>query len=180
MDLLREAADVSVRPAVPGDEDAIARIQVSAWRAAHGAALGDALDLLDLDAVRTQWAAAVSAPPSGHRVLVACDGPTVVGFAAFATIDDEPPGGVVLALEVQPVQQRAGHGSRLLAACVDLLREQGADQVQTWVLDGDTAREEFLGGAGLGPDGTTRTLASGTQPDGTERVVTEHRWWASI
>ena len=52
------------------------------------------------------------------------------------------------------------------AAVVDLLRQDGADQVHTWVLDGDEARVRFLGGAGLGPDGGTRDLATGTLPDG--------------
>jgi len=52
--------------------------------------------------------------------------------------------------------------------------------VQTWVLDGDSARAQFLASAGLGADDAVRTLASGTMADGTERVVTEHRWSAAI
>lgn len=188
MPLFSDHADVSVRPAVPGDESAIAHVQLTAWRDEHRDVLGDeVLALLDEDAVRTQWAAAITAAPAGHRVLVACDGPTVVGFAAIAPVPapagaplDTAPGGVILALEVAPHAQRGGHGSRLLAAAVDLLREQGADQVHTWVLDGDDARARFLGGAGLGPDDTAREVASGTQPDGSHRVVTEHRWWAEI
>ena len=184
MTLFRETSDVSVRPAVPGDERAIAALQVAAWRTSHAAVLGDALDLLDLDAVLDQWSRAITAAPAGHRVLVACAGATVVGFAATAPVPaaepDAAPGGVILALEVEPGHQRGGHGSRLLAAAVDLLREDGADQVLTWVLDGDPAREQFLAGAGLGTDGTVRELATGTMPDGTTRTVREHRWWASI
>ena len=42
------------------------------------------------------------------------------------------------------------------------------------------ARAQFLATSGLGPDDVTRELASGTLPDGTPRVVTEHRWSASI
>ena len=39
-DLLRgSSADVSVRPAVPGDETALARVQLAAWRAAHAEVL---------------------------------------------------------------------------------------------------------------------------------------------
>jgi len=184
MTLFRETSDVSVRPAVAGDEDAIVAIQLEAWQGAHADVLAGALDVLDRDAMRAQWSAAVTAPPSGHRVLVACAGATVVGFASVAPVrSTDPtgaPGGLVLALEVQPEHQRAGHGSRLLAACVDLLREDGADQVQTWVLDGDSARAQFLSGAGLGPDDTVRELASGELPDGSQRTVREHRWWATI
>jgi predicted N-acetyltransferase YhbS len=185
MSLFTEAADVSVRPAVPGDETEIGRIQLEAWRVSHTEVLGaEALDLLDREAIAAQWAAAITAPPAGHRVLVACAGATVVGFVALAPVPAlrpaDAPGGVLLALEVDPAHQQAGHGSRLLAAAVDTLRQDGSDQVHTWVLDGDEARSRFLSGAGLGPDGTTRELASGTTADGTTRTVRERRWWATI
>ncbi|WP_029288884.1 GNAT family N-acetyltransferase [Cellulomonas sp. HZM] len=184
MPLFTDTADVSVRPAVPGDERAIAQVQLAAWRLAHTGALGAAaLDLLDTDQVAGQWSAAITDAPAGHRVLVACAGPRVVGFVATAPVpgpEGDAPGGVVLALEVTPDEQRGGHGSRLLAAAVDLLREDGADQVHTWVLDDDPAREQFLAGAGLGPDGTDRDVATGTGPDGEDRTVREHRWWATV
>lgn len=169
MALFREAADVSVRPAVPGDEEAVTRIQVSAWRDVHETALGDGVvDSLDTAVMRDRWADAIVSPPGpGFAVLVALDGPTVVGFAAVAP-------GQVLALEVAPDHQRAGHGSRLLAAAVDRLRSDGATEVVTWVLDDDAARERFLASAGLGPDGTQRTLATGV------RDVVERRWSAAI
>ncbi|HEY3436076.1 MAG TPA: GNAT family N-acetyltransferase [Actinotalea sp.] len=179
MALFRETADVSVRPATAEDEAAIARAQVRAWRASHGELLGtDVLERLDVMAVRRQWAEAITAPPSArHRVMVACAGARVVGFAACAPVDD---GVEVLALEVDPDHQRGGHGSRLLTACVDLGREDGASHLQTWVLDGDVAREQFLAGAGLGADGARRELAVGPGPDGETRSVAEHRWVAEI
>jgi len=176
MALFRETADVSVRPATPGDENAIARTQLRAWRATHAELLGEeVLEQLDAAAVRDQWAAAITAPPSpDHRVLVACDGPRVVGFAAYGPAQD---GIEVVALEVDPEHRRAGHGSRLLTACVDLGREQGATHLTTWVLDRDEARATFLSSAGLGKDGARRELAT----DGPEgRAVGEERWGAQI
>ncbi len=169
MALFRETADVSVRPAVPGDEDAVTRVQVDAWRDTHEAALGDGVvDSLDTVAMRDRWAAAISAPPGpGFAVLVALDGPQIVGFAAVGPEQ-------LVALEVAPAHQRGGHGSRLLAAAVDRLRSDGADEVVTWVLEDDTARERFLSSAGLGPDGTERKLATGV------RDVVERRWSAAI
>jgi GNAT superfamily N-acetyltransferase len=98
----------------------------------------------------------------------------VVGVAASVPTQDGA-GLEVTALEVDPEHQRAGHGSRLLTACVDLGREHGATEVTTWVLDGDDAREAFLAGSGLGPDGAVRTLAAG--PD---REVVERRWAAEL
>lgn len=175
MDLSHGSADVSVRPAITGDDAPITRVQLRAWRTSHAAVLGDELlERLDAAAVRAGWATALDAPPSpAHRVLVACDGPFVVGFAACVPAE----GGVeVTALEVDPDHQRAGHGSRLLAACVDLSRSDGAGHLQTWVLDGDPGREHFLAGAGLEPDGARRELSVGTDGD----VVAEHRWSAQI
>lgn len=179
MALFRETADVSVRPATPGDESAIADTQLRAWRTTHLDLLGEeVLDHLDAVAVRDQWATAITAPPSPeHRVLVACEGATVVGFAASVPLED---GVEVLALEVHPDHRRSGHGSRLLTACVDLARERHAHHLQTWVLDGDAAREQFLGSAGLGRDGGRRELAAGDPDGGARRPVGEDRWVAEI
>ena len=185
MALFRDQSDVSVRPALAGDEEAIARIQLGAWRAGHADVLGaDVLDSLDAAAITARWAQAITTPPAaGYRVLVACAGATVVGFAAMRPLpaDEQvppaPPGGELLALEVATGSQRGGHGSRLLTAAVDGLRADGADHLVAWVLDGDAARAQFLRSAGLGPDGTTRELATGSAP---ERTVSEHRWTAQV
>jgi GNAT superfamily N-acetyltransferase len=196
MALFREQADVSVRPAVPGDEVAVTDVQLAAWRATHADVVGaDVLDSLDPSGLRERWQAAIVRPPTpGHRVLVACEGAAVVGFAAVAPLPAEAgpppvaPGGELVALEVAPASRRTGHASRLLAAVVDGLRQDGGDHLVAWVLDGDAARGQFLRSAGLGPDGAARTLATGTAvdpdaPDGSpavERTVSEHRWSASI
>ncbi|HEV6954142.1 MAG TPA: GNAT family N-acetyltransferase [Promicromonospora sp.] len=167
MALFRETADVSVRPAVPGDESAVTDVQVAAWRATG--VLGEGvIDALDVPAMRERWADAIGSPPGpGFAVLVALEGPDVVGFAAVSP-------GQVLSLEVLPQAQRAGHGSRLLAAAVDRLRADGSDTVTTWALADDTARAAFLETSGLGEDGRTRTLATGP------REIVEHRWSAQI
>ncbi|NNU28252.1 GNAT family N-acetyltransferase [Isoptericola sediminis] len=168
MALFQETADVSVRPAVAGDEEAVTRIQVEAWRTTHADVLGGAVDALDTAAMTERWADAIRRPPGpGFGVLVALDGPVVVGFAAVAP-------GQVMSLEVVPHARRSGHGSRLLAAAVDRLRTDGESEVVTWVLDGDEGRERFLSSSGLGPDGTERSLATGV------RDVVERRWSASI
>ena len=182
MALFRDHADVSVRPATAEDDAAIAAVQLRAWRTDHAELLGpDVLAGLDAEAVRAQWALAVTAPPSrDHHVLVACDGATVVGFAASAPATDAAGTVEVLALEVLPEHRRAGHGSRLLAACVDLARDGGLGHLRTWVLGDDAVREQFLSSAGLGPDGVRRELGLGAGTDGLTRAVLEHRWGAEL
>jgi GNAT superfamily N-acetyltransferase len=183
--LLPATSDVSVRPAVPGDERAIAAVQLAAWRTTHGEALGDeVLDRIDPARLTEQWATAITSPPGrGYRVLVAVHGPRLVGFASVVPVTappgsgDDTPGGEILALEVEPGERRLGHGSRLLAAVVDLLRDEDrATSVQTWVVEGDAAREQFLGSAGLGDVGARRVLGEEDDP----REITEHLWGASI
>jgi len=188
--------DLFVRPATAGDEHAITDIQLAAWTAA-GIVGPDVLALLDPQAMRTSWHAAITAPPGpAYHVLVACDGSRVVAFASVmphgqVLTDPEPcdptadlaptspAGGLILAFEVAPDEQRSGHGSRLLAAVVDVLRTDGATEVSTWVLHGDDARTRFFAGAGLGPDGAQRLLTERTAPDD-RPTLTESRWSATI
>lgn len=164
---------VSVRPARPVDAPAIGRVQLAAWRQVHAAALGAAAATLDAAAFADGWREAIEHPPSpAHRVLVALDGATVIGFAALGA----PARGVaeLVALEMDPSHTRAGHGSRLLNAGADLAREDGASVLVAWVLEDDGARVGFLAGAGLAPDGVSRTL------DVAGRPVREDRWSATL
>ncbi|WP_430867066.1 GNAT family N-acetyltransferase [Demequina aurantiaca] len=159
-------ADVSARPAVLGDEHAIAAIQLAAWRESLGDA---AVDALDADEVRDTWGSAIESPPTrADRLFAACDGPRVVGFAALTA------GGDIIALEVAPEHRRYGHGSRLMAACVDTLRVKNVAVVRAWALEGDEAREKFLTTAGFGEGGVRRTL------EGPNGDLVERLWRAEL
>lgn len=166
-------ADVSVRPSTPEDAPRLGEIQVATWRATLGDQVPAAA--LDADAFAAAWRTAIASPPSAkHRTLTACDGPLVVGFVALAPAPDDDEAAEVVALEVDPEHARAGHGSRLLAACADILRQTGAARVRTWVTAGDDVREAFLGSAGFAPSGVRRRLDVG---DG---EVVEHLWGAVL
>lgn len=164
---MADHADVSVRPARPDDADALARVQVTTWRAAYAGILPPhALDALTKEAAATAWRAAITAPPSPrHRVLVAIDAGSVVGYAAMApaTDEDRDPAadGELLVLYVEPAAGRRGHGSRLLAAVVDTLREGHCQYAHTWLLARDDVTRAFLTAAGWAPDGATRDLDMG-------------------
>ncbi len=159
-------ADVSVRPAILGDEHAIADIQFASWRASLGE---ETAATIPRDDVRDTWGSAIETPPSReHRVFAACAGPEVVGFAAIA------PRGEIVALEVAPEHRRQGHGARLLAACVDTMRVAGVEQLRAWSLAADDHRNAFYESAGLAPGGVERTLDS---PGG---AITEALWRAAI
>jgi GNAT superfamily N-acetyltransferase len=157
-------ADAGVRSARPGDAPTLGELQARAWRSAYDGLLPpDALAGLHPAELAEAWSASLTAAPSArHRVLTAYAGAEVVGFAAFgpATDSDLDPArdAEVAALVVDAGHLRAGHGSRLLAATVEHLRDDGFTAAQTWVSPGDATLRDFLVGAGWAPDGATRSL----------------------
>ena len=167
-------SDAGVRAARPADTPAIGEVHARAWQASYGALLPDrSAAALAPSSLAESWHAAVTEPPSpAHRVLVATSGPTVVGFAAVAPASDadsDPASDAELVvLLVDPDHVHEGHGSRLLNAVADTLRERGAALLRAWVPEADEERRTFLTDAGFAPDGATRLLdASG---DGTATV----------
>jgi GNAT superfamily N-acetyltransferase len=163
-----------VRPARAEDAGEIARIQLVTWRTAYRRMFPAHVlaGLAEADIARA-WAEAITAPPSArHRVLIAVEqgesSSWTVGFAAGGPADEqalapeEPPLGDHMAaftdLLVEPRWGRRGHGSRLLAAAVDLWREDGLKGVVAWVYEADTAMQKFLTSAGWEPDGAGRAL----------------------
>lgn len=162
---------VGVRAAYPGDVDEVVRIQLRAWTEGYrdvvpAPALAEMTRADALAVWRERWAEAVAAPPSPrHRLLVAVDEGTVVGFAAHAPADepdyDPATTGELLTLLVDPARGRAGHGSRLLAATVDHLREDGCTAAVTWVFAADEVLRGFLASAGWAPDGAHSTVDMG-------------------
>ena len=183
-------ADVSVRPARPQDAERVARLQLATWREAYADLLpAEALAVPEVE-VAAVWLKAIEAPPTRlHRVLVAMDADELVGFAATqpASDDDLAPGTVELAtLVVQPRWGRRGHGSRLLAAAVDLWRQDGATVATSWVVEADHVMTSFLQAAGWDYDGLGRTLDTGpdtgppTGPGNGVRVITQRRLHTTV
>jgi GNAT superfamily N-acetyltransferase len=178
-------ADASVRPALAGDAAEIARIQMVTWRTAYRALLPrQVLDQWDADAAMATWRAAIASPPTpAHGVLVALERNTVVGFAAFgpAELSDgeesDPAGPTteVSTLLVEPRWGRRGHGSRLLAAVVDVSQGGGTTRLQAWLPEADTVSTGFYESAGWAPDGWARTLDTGAGAP-----LREVRWHALL
>ncbi|GAA3237583.1 GNAT family N-acetyltransferase [Actinocorallia longicatena] len=154
---------MGVREARRGDAAAVAEIQVRAWQSAYrGFMPAETLAALPegVGRFREQWAEAAAAP-ARHRLLVAVAEGIVTGFAAYSPAtdpDQDETAAELIALHVDPLRAREGHGSRLLAAAVDLLREDSYATVVTWVFTEDAALRGFLEPAGWAPDEATRTL----------------------
>jgi ribosomal protein S18 acetylase RimI-like enzyme len=154
-------ADASVRTARPNDAAAVGRVQAASWRSAYAGILPlDVVDGFDPAGFATVWRDSLKQPPSPrHLLLVACAGEQVVGFAAIgpsADPDADEASGEVLALGVHPDARRSGHGSRLLNAAVDTLRDSGFSSMAVWLLARDEDTRAFLSAAGLAPDSAYR------------------------
>jgi ribosomal protein S18 acetylase RimI-like enzyme len=189
------AADASVRTGRVTDAPAVGLIQATVWRQAYAGQLPDAV-LQEFEAPRfaAVWRRSLEHPPSPlHRLLVACAGDQVVGFAAIGPADhaeqdaDAPEGGgeqdagapegggeqdagapegggELLVLAVHPDARRAGHGSRLLNAAADTLRANDLTALLTWLPATDETARAFVDAAGLAADGSWRDRVVG--PDG--------------
>ncbi|MBA3339677.1 MAG: GNAT family N-acetyltransferase [Geodermatophilaceae bacterium] len=176
-------ADVDVRPARHQDAGEVARIQRTSWaRAGSSVVPVSVLDRLVADEVVSAWAATIQALPTpSHHVLVAREQDTIVGMVAFGPADDSdaalengPEGlaagdsergvtGEIATLLVEPRFGRRGHGSRLLAATVDIARADGIAALITWIPENDVSARTFFGSAGWAEAGWVRTLdADGT------------------
>lgn len=162
-----------VRAAVAGDAAEIARIQRVTWRTAYADLLGEkALARLDAPESEERWASAITHPDT--TIQLATEGRFVVGFCVAGPAPDsdvarasgELPAdagrtGLIATILVEPRWGRRGHGSRLLAATVEELRQRGAERGVTWVAESDPASLSFFRRAGWRPDGTVRTLDTG-------------------
>jgi GNAT superfamily N-acetyltransferase len=158
------SADVSVRVGWADDAAGIAAVQVSAWRRQYAELLPpEVLAGLDEQQFAAAWHQALTRPEDArNRVLVALERNVVRGFAVTGPSPDPDSDPVadaeVSELVVDPEHTRAGHGSRLLHACVDTLRADRFSRATTWLPTTDDVRREFLAQSGWAPDGAHREL----------------------
>ena len=184
---LPTAPDAGVRPARPSDAADIAAVQLATWQQRYADVLPPAvLDPSTQQERAAHWSESITAPPSArHTILVATSGRLLVGYAVVAPTEgsaapqhppesgaaaDTEPTGTITDLEVHPDATRLGHGSRLLAAAVEHLREHAAATVLTWCGTTDVARRTFFESAGLAPDGVRRRLDMGEGTEGIDEV----------
>ncbi len=159
-------ADVSARLAWPSDARAIAQVQIAAWREDYAGLLPDDV-LLDLKAepFADSWEASLTTPKDARvRVLVALERATVRGFALVHPSQD-PDADPIVDCEVaefivDPLHRRAGHGSRLLQACVDTLVADKFTRGLWWVGASNDVLRGFVTGTGWEADGAHRELAT--------------------
>jgi ribosomal protein S18 acetylase RimI-like enzyme len=157
-------ADVSCRIAWADDAEAIAAVQVRAWRTSYDGLLpADLLDALEPAELAAGWRQSLVKPVDARqRVLVALERNTVTGFAVTspaADPDADPiADGEISDLTIDPERRGQGHASRLMQACVDTLVADRFTLAVTWVNSTDDALRGFLKAGGWEADGAHREL----------------------
>ena len=170
-------AVASVRPAVDGDAEGVARVQRTVWTSAYAELLPPgAVDGFALDEVARAWREAIGVD-GPHGVWVATEGDALVGFCAAgpahpedlvdatgALPEDADAVGAVATLLVEPRWGRRGHAGRLLVEAATALRGAGVTRAVAWVPERDVASRGFFERAGWEADGTVRVLDAGGRP----------------
>jgi GNAT superfamily N-acetyltransferase len=149
---------MNLRPAIPEDAMAVARVHVRAWQVAYrGLIPGDYLAALRPEdrAQRYEFGALDPAKP---RTLVAVEADTILGFASISPSRDEDTTGQgeLCALYVEPDCWGRGIGRALTAAARTDLHRLGFRQAVLWVVAGNARAEQFYRADGWSPDGLRR------------------------
>lgn len=148
---------MELRPAVPDDALAVARIHVRAWQTGYRGLLPAAY----LDGLRAEDRAAryTFDRLDGPRTTVAVIDGTIAGFATIS-------GDELSALHVDPDTWRRGIGSALIARARADLAAAGILEAYLWLLVGNTRAQRFYERDGWTSDGTRRSdVVWGAQVD---------------
>ncbi|MBA2263853.1 MAG: GNAT family N-acetyltransferase [Chloroflexi bacterium] len=152
-----------IRLAQADDAEAIARIQIAAWRQAYAHILpADFLGGLDAAARAAQWRTRIG--PAAHAdapTFVAQDETDAVrGFAHTGPVrdDDLSPEGraEVYTVYVDPAAWRQGIGFALMAAVDDFWRPTNVRELLLWVFERNADGRAFYERLGWRPDGASQ------------------------
>jgi GNAT superfamily N-acetyltransferase len=139
---------MELRPAVPADAPAVARVHVRAWQAGYrGLMPAEYLDNLRPEDRAARY---TFGRPDGPRTTVALLDDTIVGFVTIR-------GSELGALNVDPDAWSRGVGRALIAQARADLAAAGATEASLWVLVGNTRAERFYALDGWTTDGTRRS-----------------------
>lgn len=149
---------MNLRPAVPGDAMAVARVHVRAWQAGYRGLMPEEY----LAGLRPEERAArydfAATDPARPKTLVVIEADTVLGFATISPARDEDVlgQGELCALYVEPDCWGRGIGQSLAAAARGDLYRLGFRSAVLWVVAGNARAERFYRADGWTRDGLRR------------------------
>jgi ribosomal protein S18 acetylase RimI-like enzyme len=136
----------TIRPALPGDASAIARVHVETWQSAYrGLVSDDVLDALDVERRATTWRIVIERALPGGGIFVAERDGAIVGFCSCgrSRSDDSGTVGEVYAIYVHPDVARTGVGGALLREAERCMRDNGFGEATLQVLEANEPSRGF-------------------------------------
>ncbi len=167
-------AVVAIRPATPADAGAIAQVRVDSWRITYRGMIPEAyLAAMKVEDSAAMWLRVLSANSDSVCVFVAEDAGIVKGFACGNRL---APAKLGLDAELTAIYlardcQRAGIGTRLLAAVAGTLQSRGATGLLTWVIAANRPARTFYESLGA-----TLQVEQPFQWDGLDLVEAGYGW----
>ena len=143
-----------VRPPRPEDAEAIAEVQVLAWRESYAHVMpAEFLAALDVGERAQRWREGIAAPQGDHSRLVATADGEVVGVAHAGPSRDEPadPPRELYAMYLAAAHHGSGVAQRLITAAL------GDSPASLWVLADNPRAQAFYSRNGFVADGRTST-----------------------
>lgn len=149
---------MNLRPAIPDDAVAVARVHVRAWQVAYRGLMPDDYLLGLRPEERARRYNFASADPTQPRTVVAVEADTILGFATTAPARDEDAAGQgeLCALYVEPDLWGRGVGRELVSAARGNLCHLGFTHAMLWVVAGNARAQQFYQADGWTPDGQRR------------------------
>lgn len=149
---------MNLRPAVPADAMAVARVHVRAWQVAYRSLMPDDYLAGLRPEGRAQRYDFASLDPARPRTLVSVEADTILGFATISPARDEGAAGQgeLCALYVEPDCWGRGIGRALASAARGELYRLGFTAALLWVVAGNARAEQFYRADGWTPDGLHR------------------------
>jgi len=135
-----------IRAATPADADAIATVQVRAWRRAYADILPEAV-MPEAVAARARWQTNLEEAPTACRTTLVYElDARLAGYASVGPARGEEAErgvGELMAVYVDPVAQGAGVGRALMDAAEARLRGNGYAEAVLWVFAANAMARDF-------------------------------------
>jgi ribosomal protein S18 acetylase RimI-like enzyme len=152
-----------IRPAVPGDAEAIAAVHLATWRDAYAGILpADFLDALRVNEFAQRWRGRLTAPAERSFALVYESQGQVRAFTSGGLSRDGDGGGEVYTIYVDPACQGQGAGARLLEGAARSLAGAGFTEAALWVFAENHSARGFYEAQGWRHSGAPEAVKTGT------------------
>lgn len=152
-----------IRPAAPGDADALGAFHIASWQSAYAGLLPAAfLAGLDVGARARRWREILTGDGPSATLIAESDenatSPGVLGFVSvgWPAADEQQRTAGLLGLYVDAAQWGSGLGYRLHEAGLELIRSWGAERAELWVLRTNVRAIGFYERQGWYVDGRTQ------------------------